>query len=100
MYREGGWIVKSLLGFKARAKLCRKFAKLEPRVSCVWLEEAERWSSLTREAAVMNWHEIRRSSSSAGPTTTQKVECLIIVTQAFAPKAAVPTVGAPRGGFS
>jgi hypothetical protein len=52
----------SLLEFNARAELCRKFAKLEPHASSVWLAEAARWSRLIRERAVINEHELSNSS--------------------------------------
>ena len=38
----------SLREFNARAELCRHFAKLEPKISSIWLAEGERWSGLTR----------------------------------------------------
>ena len=56
----------SLLEFNARAELCRKFAKLEPHASCIWLAEAKRWSRLTHEPAVINEHERSRGPSTAG----------------------------------
>jgi hypothetical protein len=32
---------------RARADLCRQFARLEPNSKSLWLAEAERWSRLT-----------------------------------------------------
>jgi hypothetical protein len=48
----------NLLEFNARAELCRKLAKLEPRASCIWLAEADRWSRLTHESALINEYEL------------------------------------------
>jgi hypothetical protein len=57
----------NLLEFNARAELCRKLAKLEPRASCIWLAEAERWSRLTHESALVNEYEL-----SDGPSTESR----------------------------
>ena len=62
----------SLLEFSARAELCRKFAKLEPHASCVWLAEAARWSRLIRERAVINEDELFQGS----PTRAASIEMI------------------------
>jgi hypothetical protein len=63
---EWGRIMANLLEFNARAELCRKFAKLEPHASSIWLAEAERWSRLTRELPIMSEYQFcQRGASSA-----------------------------------
>jgi hypothetical protein len=50
--------MKRRLELNARVELCRKFAKLEPHASYIWLAEAERWSRLTREPFAIDEHVI------------------------------------------
>lgn len=61
--RQGSHVV-SQLELSARAALCRRLAKHEPKIRIFWMAEAENWSRLSNERAPIS-RLVRRPAQAA-----------------------------------
>jgi hypothetical protein len=86
----------SLLEFNARVELCRKFAKLEPHASYIWLAEAERWSRLAREPAAIHIHELIPTFMNANPQHRDQPSSVVV--SQLLPMSASAAAEKPDGG--